>query len=430
MSDTFTRGGIRTRTYKSQAIVYFDGDKSESIFILKKGKVVLTYLRPETGEEVKEDVRPGEFFGVKSALGRYPREETAQTMGETVILILSPADFEKLVLGNVQVVKKMLRVFSNQLRRIGRAVREVMGETNVVDPAVELYKIGEFYLRDGKYQQALYAFKKYMEHYPDGKQAAAAMKKIRDIESGNFDMATFPAGDVGSDDSTSSEGTFDDSFGAEPSSSMDDFGSDDLFDSDSSFGESGDDDFSDTFDSSDDFDFSDDPFDDGASGGGATGPMTSFGSEMDSFVSSNANDYLFDDSDSGSSSSGSLEEGLARAKESFDAGDYQSALDQYESVRMDSSLDDEGEHQVVIDMAKCKKELHMLQEALSDLSLLVKENPRSPLIKQALFEVGQVYLKAGSVDKATVYLKKVAAMQPRDEYNQKALGELKKYRFD
>ncbi len=87
---------------------------------------MLHYVRPETGEEIKEYIKQGEFFGVKSALGRYPREETAQIIGDTTLLALTIADFEQLVIGNIAVVKKMLRVFSNQLRRIGRAVREVL----------------------------------------------------------------------------------------------------------------------------------------------------------------------------------------------------------------------------------------------------------------------------------------------------------------
>ena len=137
------QSGITTRTYKSGSIIYFENDKSEYIYILKSGRVLLTYTKIDTGEEIKEDVRQGEFFGVKSALGKYPREETAQTIGETHVLVLTLADFERLILKNVNVVRKMLRVFSNQLRRIGKTVRTVLGESDSVAPDVELFRIGE-----------------------------------------------------------------------------------------------------------------------------------------------------------------------------------------------------------------------------------------------------------------------------------------------
>jgi CRP-like cAMP-binding protein len=111
-----------------------------NIYILKSGRVFLTYTKVDTGEEVKEEVRQGEFFGVKSALGRYPREETAQNVGETIVVILTLADFERMILRNVNIVRKMLRVFSNQLRRIGKAVRTVLGESENVNPILSCLK--------------------------------------------------------------------------------------------------------------------------------------------------------------------------------------------------------------------------------------------------------------------------------------------------
>jgi len=97
------QGGILTRVYKPGSIIYSENDKSEYIYILKSGRVLLTYTKIDTGEELKEEVRQGEFFGVKSALGKYPREETAQTIGETVVLALSLGDFERMILKNVNV---------------------------------------------------------------------------------------------------------------------------------------------------------------------------------------------------------------------------------------------------------------------------------------------------------------------------------------
>ena len=93
MASAGNTGGITTRIYKSGSIIYFEGDRSDNIYILKSGRVILTSTKLDTGEEVKEDVRHGEFFGVKSALGKYPREETAQTIGETGVLVLRPAEF-------------------------------------------------------------------------------------------------------------------------------------------------------------------------------------------------------------------------------------------------------------------------------------------------------------------------------------------------
>ncbi|MDA3901455.1 MAG: cyclic nucleotide-binding domain-containing protein [Spirochaetes bacterium] len=422
MSDVITGSGIRTRTYKSQAIVYFEGDKSESIYILKKGKVLLTYLRPETGEEIKEEVRPGEFFGVKSALGKYPREENAQTIGETVILILTPADFERIVLSNIMVVKKMLRVFSNQLRRIGRAVREVMGETNSVDPANELYKIADHYAANGRPQQALYAYKKYMEYYPDGKFASSAMKMIQNIESGNYSAPVVPVSDTPVSRPDALPDADEDMFSSSSDSDSDsdslgnDFGSDDFSDSD----DSGDmDDFG-TAESGDIDDFE----------ASEAAGLSDFGSEMDSFVSNSPDDELLDDFGLGEPLNESPEDRFSEAVSFRESGDCNHAIEILEEIRSDQSLNNPDLlHKAYIEIGRCKLDQGKLQEALSELSLFLKNNPRSAFVKEALFEAGNVYLKAGSKDKAIPYFKKVAAMPPRDNFNQQALALLKENKF-
>jgi len=178
------QSSIVTRSYKPGSIIYFENDKSEYIYILKSGRVILTYNKIDTGEEIKEEVRQGEFFGVKSALGKYPREETAQTIGDTVVLVLAMADFERMVLRNVNVVKKMLRVFSNQLRKLNKMVRTVLGESENIHPDVELFRIGEYYYKSGDYNKATYAFKKYMEYYPDTDYSKLAMDRIKNITLG------------------------------------------------------------------------------------------------------------------------------------------------------------------------------------------------------------------------------------------------------
>ncbi|MBN2803105.1 MAG: Crp/Fnr family transcriptional regulator, partial [Deltaproteobacteria bacterium] len=143
MANASAPQGVTQRVYKSGSIIYFEGDKSEYVYVLKSGGVTLTSIKIESGEETKDAVRMGEFFGVKSAVGRYPREETAQTIGDTVVLLLPLADFEKLAVSNIKIVKKMLKVFSNQLRRTGKTVREVLGESETLNPDQELFRIGE-----------------------------------------------------------------------------------------------------------------------------------------------------------------------------------------------------------------------------------------------------------------------------------------------
>jgi TolA-binding protein len=168
--------------YRSNSIIYFKGDQSDRIFLLNSGKISLSYLDIETGQEVRDLIKMGEFFGVKSALGRYIREETAVVLLDATVMVFSVPEFEQLAAKNTRIITKMLKVFSNQLRRIHRQVQTLMQSDEQVNPETGLYKIGEYYLKNKRYGQALYAYKRYLVYYPSGTYATDVTGKLVQAE--------------------------------------------------------------------------------------------------------------------------------------------------------------------------------------------------------------------------------------------------------
>lgn len=159
--------GPIVRDYKNGSIVYFEKDKTEDIYVLQKGRVVLTYTSIH-GTEIKEDVKIGEFFGVKSSIGKYPREETAQVIGNATILVFKSQEFEKFVSDKPHLIIKMLKVFSSQLRSVHKQTREVLGQGESKSPAFELMNVAEVFHRNSQLDHAGYAYRKYLETYPSG----------------------------------------------------------------------------------------------------------------------------------------------------------------------------------------------------------------------------------------------------------------------
>jgi TolA-binding protein len=168
--------------YRANSIIYFKGDQSERIFLLNSGKVSLSYVDIETGQEVRDLIKVGEFFGVKSALGRYIREETAVVLQDAAAMVFSVPEFEQVASKNTRIITKMLKVFSNQLRRIHRQVQNLMVSDEQVNPETGLYKIGEYYMNNKRYGQALHAYKRYLVYYPSGAYAADVTNKIMQAE--------------------------------------------------------------------------------------------------------------------------------------------------------------------------------------------------------------------------------------------------------
>ncbi len=162
--------------FKSNSIVYFKGDTSDKVYLLKTGKISLKYNDIETGQELYDLIQTGEFFGVKSALGKYPREETAVVLHDADTIVFTVPEFEQVVLNNTRIIMKMLKVFSNQLRRIHKQVRDLISnDEQVENHEAGLFNIGEYYLKSKRFSQALHAFRRYLTYYPSGAFAQQAL---------------------------------------------------------------------------------------------------------------------------------------------------------------------------------------------------------------------------------------------------------------
>ena len=167
--------------YRSGSLIYFQGDPADKIYILQSGKVSLVYQDIETGADVRDPVQPGEFFGVKSALGRYPREENAVALSDTMVMIFTVPEFEAVAMANSRIIMKMLKVFSNQMRRVHKQVSKVMAKEEQ-PPADGLFNVGEFYLKNKRFSHAKHVFNRYLTFYPSGKGAIQATKNLEIAE--------------------------------------------------------------------------------------------------------------------------------------------------------------------------------------------------------------------------------------------------------
>jgi len=167
--------------FRSGSVIYFQGDTADKIFILQQGTINLVYQDIETGKDSHDLVQQGEFFGTKSALGRFPREENAIALSDTSIMAFTVPEFEALASANIRIVMKMLKVFSNQMRRIHKQVSSLM-EKEEVNPDVGLYSVGEYYLKNKRFSQAKYVFSRYLTYYPSGRNAHQAAKNLETAE--------------------------------------------------------------------------------------------------------------------------------------------------------------------------------------------------------------------------------------------------------
>jgi outer membrane protein assembly factor BamD (BamD/ComL family) len=176
----------QARTYKKGSIIYFDGEaKNNHAFLLKSGVCSRIKLSPESVQPERSRLVVGEFFGIKAALGVLPRDETIQVESDAIVFVFSPKEFEEVIKKNLSIIFKMLRAFSNELRRIHTSIESFLhtdGDAESSDPAARLLAIGNYYFNSKHYKPARYAFEKYLEHYPESSGVDEAVQQLETIK--------------------------------------------------------------------------------------------------------------------------------------------------------------------------------------------------------------------------------------------------------
>lgn len=156
-------------TYKSNSVVYFAGDVDERVFLLQTGSIALTTVDIETGDQVTNYIKEGEFFGVKSALGGFPREDNAIVLANSVCLAFQVQEFENFAQSNPRIILQMIKVFSKQLRSIHRKLASVLDIKEDVNPEDGLFSVVTAFYNSQHYDAANQVCIRYIQNYPQGK---------------------------------------------------------------------------------------------------------------------------------------------------------------------------------------------------------------------------------------------------------------------
>lgn len=165
--------GIKTVKYKANSIVYFKGDVANRVYILKKGSIVTKTTDLKTNEDILTMIKVGEFIGVKNVISNQPYSETVSTLTDTELVVFYKEDFEQFILTNSRIMMQTLVVFSNQLRKIHKEIKDLNDIVENVqkpdDNEKDLYELGVYFKKQHKIEYSNYCFKKYAEVYPTGK---------------------------------------------------------------------------------------------------------------------------------------------------------------------------------------------------------------------------------------------------------------------
>lgn len=89
--------GVWVKTFEKNEVIYQPSQNAEHIFLITKGKVKIASTGDSGKEIVKAILGPGEVFGERSIIGSYTYNDTAVSVEDTELRILSSGQLKSMM---------------------------------------------------------------------------------------------------------------------------------------------------------------------------------------------------------------------------------------------------------------------------------------------------------------------------------------------
>jgi CRP/FNR family transcriptional regulator, cyclic AMP receptor protein len=148
LGDALRREGRRVQFRRGQALL-IQGDRSERVFVIERGWVIISYVGPG-GREIVLGLRgPGDVIGELSSLDDEPRTATALAVDE-VHAIVAPASVLTRALQDADTANELIRVLAARLRDADRKRLEFAMLDTLGRVAWRVLELGEQFGEDGE----------------------------------------------------------------------------------------------------------------------------------------------------------------------------------------------------------------------------------------------------------------------------------------
>lgn len=101
-----------------KSIIYFPADTSDTLFLVKTGKVKISRLAANGQELILDMLGPGEIFGELALTGQNSREEMAEVVEEALICGFRLADFEAFLRKNPGLNLQVLKIIGLRFKKV------------------------------------------------------------------------------------------------------------------------------------------------------------------------------------------------------------------------------------------------------------------------------------------------------------------------
>lgn len=114
---------IEHRTYQRGDYVYFVGESSDYVYIVREGRVKIGAYSEDGKEIVKTILTPGEVFGELALTGETSRRDFATALdADTVVCPMTIDDMRARMLDNQELSLSIFKMVGNRVRKLERRI--------------------------------------------------------------------------------------------------------------------------------------------------------------------------------------------------------------------------------------------------------------------------------------------------------------------
>lgn len=105
--------------------IYMPGDRAESVYFVKQGRLKLSVLS-ESGKEIAIDIiQPGEIFGEFALVDESPRSNMAQALDDMLIWVFPKREFTQLLTSEPKIALSYIRLVGDRRRRMEKKLSDI-----------------------------------------------------------------------------------------------------------------------------------------------------------------------------------------------------------------------------------------------------------------------------------------------------------------
>ena len=114
------------RKFKKRALIYSPTDPGQSVMVLAKGQIKIKDITPEGKETILTFIEPGEIFGELAILDDEPRQDYAEAVVDSEVLVLTRESFLWLMQERGDITLSITKLMGFRRKRIEIRLRNVL----------------------------------------------------------------------------------------------------------------------------------------------------------------------------------------------------------------------------------------------------------------------------------------------------------------